>query len=53
MVLLQKKSGNVKMVALKTQEGLFAVAKEVSSDTPNKAADIRQRLWHERLGHYG
>lgn len=51
MMLLHKMSGDVKKVCIETREGLNDVAIMVSAETAKISADIKQKLWHEGLGH--
>lgn len=52
-VILRKMSGDIEMVHIKTREGLYEVAIKVSSDTANKAPNIKHKPWHKRFGHCG
>lgn len=51
--LLHKRSRDVKLLGIKTCEGLYEVKMKACNDSLNIVTSIKYKAWDERLGHCG
>lgn len=51
--LFNKKSKDVKMVGIETNEGLYEAALDVQMEQAHAAVITKEKPWHKRMGHCG